>query len=483
MAMQVVRLKKAHAALLITISLLVSISYGQTAGSNKVQMPVGQSLVKKKAQKTNEDLAVTVITQAQAHNYSSNSPIDNGSTQQIEAQLKLKTQGQFFTALDLTLGSFATEQSFYYALPEAYIGYGSKNSSVTFGRKLENLSFSDSYYNTGLIQGFMTNDLINYSEGGLTGLAAHFNNDSFGFNVGYNPIFIPNQGPQATAKDGKIVSGNRWAPSPPEQFKFGDQNQEIIYAITDFKITDIISHSGLYANIHLGANQERPLLNATYANKPINELALSRETFADISTFKGNVILTPVVLNHDVYSVDFNLDAGNFKSTLSYLGDQPQNIPAENSMTMQNLAPISMTGIYAAYNLTDVVGQKLEIYASMAQFNGGQIKDINSNGQESSFAFASSRTRFSKPIKFGVKGDMLFINDKPLQATADLTYDQDYRGSLLSATLHYAPIKDLRLSLGADVIGVEVESTSKQTNFLDQNKANDRFTAGAIYAF
>ncbi len=490
-------LKLSNLILFVLASFSMSLAYAQTStaqaqppqgsmGQNSAsKQATGRSTFKKKQTANSEDMTFKIGAEAAAQGYSSYSKADSGATQQVEVNLNLKKQGAFFSNTEITIGTFSTPQSFYYAAPEAYIGYGDKYASVTVGRKIENLSFADSFYNLGLVQPYMSNDTINFKQQGLVSLAGHAYNGSFGVNAGFNPVFLPNQGPQATAKDGQIVSSNRWAQTAPEKFRFGDQNQEIIYAISDYNLTDILAHTGFYVNAYLGTSQDRPVLNATYANKPVNELALSRETFADISTFKGNVILTPVVLNHQVYSLDLNMDSGLLKTTLSFLADEPQNVKAADSQTMQTLSPLSMASFYAGYNLSSLVNRNLEVYAAYAQISGGEIKDINSDGASSSFSFSSSRSRFKNPVRVGMKSDMFYAYGRAIKADANFTYDQEYHGSLLSAQIQYSPNDQLRLSVGADLIGVETESTSAtaQTNYLDQNKANDRITAGVAYAF
>ncbi len=458
---------------------------GTAAPNSASKQATGRSTFKKKPLAASEDMAFKIGAEAAAQGYSSYSKADSGATQQIEVNLQLKKQGAFFSNTEITVGTFSTPQSVYYAAPEAYIGYGDKTASVTAGRKIENLSFTDSFYNMGLMQPYMSNDTIYFKQQGFVSLAGHAYNGTYGINAGFNPIFLPNQGPQATAKDGQIVSSNRWAQTAPEKFRFGDQNQEIIYAISDYNLTDILAHTGFYLNAYVGANQDRPVLNASYTNKPVNELALSRETFADISTFKGNVILTPVVLNHQVYSLDLNMDSGPLKTTLSFLADEPQNVEAADSQTMQTLSPLSMASFYAGYNLSNLVSRNLEVYAAYAQISGGDIKDINSNGASSSFSFATSRSRFKNPVRVGIKGDVFYVYGRALKAEANLTYDQEYQGSLFSAQIQYSPNDQLRFSVGADLIGVESDSVAStaQSNYLDQNKANDRITGGVGYAF
>jgi hypothetical protein len=422
---------------------------------------------------------------ASAIGYSSNSTVDNGSIQQIQAEIDLLKADALSGRFNLIAGSFSTENSFYYSLPEAYLSYGNKKASIAGGRKFENFSAIDRLYNFGLFEGHQTNDLINFNRSGLVMLSAQYYNESnTGFFIGYSPMFIPNQGPQITAKDGQIISTNRWASSPPRQFKFGDQNQEIIYAISEFNLTDILMNSGVVAKVYFGENRERPILNLSFAKKPINDLVLSRDTFADISTLKGNVILTPHVLFHEIYAADMNLDFGKIKSTLSYVQDMPTNKEAPGVETIQNLQPIQVASLHVSADLNKWLGQPLEIYAATAQVTGGAIRDLTADGKSGSFSFSTSRAQYRKPIKAGLKGEMLQIANRPLASDLSLIYDQELKGSLLSLNLQYALNSNLKFKLTADMIGVESETDAgTESNFIRENQANDRITAGVGYAF
>lgn len=449
------------------------------------QAAQGTSTAKRKAPRKQAKQDPLLKFDLAAISYSSPSPVDDGLLQQFQVELDYKKKGEFSAGANVILGSFSTPHSLYYALPEGYISYGDKFTSFNLGRKIENLSQADTNFNLGLMQGFTTNDFINFTQNGLVTLSAHYNTGSnTGFYVGYSPMFIPNQGPSVKAEDGKIVSSNRWATSPPKEFKFGDQNREIIYAIRDFKLSDIVFNSGLIANFYVGEKRERPTFMATYAQKPINELALMRDTYADISTVQGNVLLTPVVLTHEVYSADLNLDSGMLKTTFSYIADQPVNKTAPDPETIQTLSPLSVAAVYVGLDLSEMLDRKLEIYAMAADISGGEIRDLNSQGQSGSFSFATSRTQFKKPIRSGIKGEMATIFNRPLKADLSLTYDQQLKGSLLSTKINYAASNSLSFTLAADIIGVENENVDgTQSNYLDQNQGNDRVSAGVGYAF
>jgi hypothetical protein len=218
------------------------------------------------------------------------------------------------------------------------------------------------------------------------------------------------------------------------------------------------------------------------ANKPINELALSRDTFASISDFKGYVFLTPVVLRHQVFSADVNLDFSNLKSTISVIQDQPENRQAPDLEAIQTLSAMSAVSFYGSIDLEDLVRKKLEVYLSAASIQGGEIQDLTNDGKENLFTFAKSRSLYKKPVKLGVKSEMFFVYNEAVEADFNMTYDQEYKGSLMSIKLSYAPNKNMDFNAGADIIGVEGESEDT-SNFLSKNQANDRMFLGARYAF
>jgi hypothetical protein len=119
-----------------------------------------------------------------------------------------------------------------------------------------------------------------------------------------------------------------------------------------------------------------------------------------------------------------------------------------------------------------------------ADISGGEIRDLNSQGQSGSFSFATARTQFKKPIRSGFKGEIATIYNRALKADLNLTYDQQLKGSLLSTKINYAASNNLSFNLAADIIGVENENVDgTQSNYLEQNQGNDRVSAGVGYAF
>jgi len=470
--------------LVLFVFIFVFVAEFSFAESSNNRINSGSSVYKNTKQSNKNNFKALLELEIKALSYAEASNVDNNFQQQIQLELNLKKTGSFFNKTNLILGTFSQENSFYYALPEAYVGFGSAASGVTVGRKTESLSFADAFFNLGIIQAYSTNDNINFIMGGLTGISGQISNANFGVIGTYMPIFIPNQGPQIKIENGQVLTSNRWAPQPPSKFKFGSEYSNINYAIRDYKMIELISNSGFMLNVFAGKNKTRPVFLATIAKKPINEIAFSRDTYSNISNFEGYVLLTPEVLMHELQAVDLNLDYENLKTSFSFLSDQPENKVALDLETIQTLNPLSIYSFFISLDLSANVGRKFEVYSAMAVVSGGEIKDLNSAKKESATAVATSRTQFKRPIRFGVKNDLFYVTSQAVEADLNMTYDQVLKGSLLSAQIKYAPIKNLHVSLGADIIGVENElPENSQGNFLDQNQANDRFFAGVNYVF
>lgn len=463
-------------AALVALFMLASVNlYAETTGS---------SVIKNKSKKDSEVLKTAIELEFKAISYAEASIVDKNSQQQFQVGLNIKKHGRLFADSSLYLGTFSEPGSVYYAFPQAFLGYGSPDANLAFGRKKENLSVADTVFNFGLLQSGFSNDNINFIEGGLTGLHVHYFTGKFGLNAAFMPIFIPNQVPQPKIEDGRVISTNRWASSPPTTFKEGKEEKNINYAIRGYNLVETISNSGFMLNGYFGENKTRPLISATYAKKPVNEIALSRDMYQDISTAEGFVYLTPVVLNHEVQALDINLDYENINTSLSYLADQPTNVVAKSQEAIQNLSPLSIVSFYASLDLGEVLRRKLKIYTALAVISGGEVRDLDSQGKESDVSITNSRTLYKKPLRFGVNGEAFLLRNSAIETDVAMTYDQELKGSLLSVVMRYAAMKNLKISLGADIIGTEGElSPSEKGNFLDQHKADDRFFAGVGYAF
>jgi hypothetical protein len=417
--------------------------------------------------------------------YLSDSPFDQSKQQKAQVELNLKSEGFLFSNINILAGTFSLPKSFYIAAPEVYVGFGSKNKSYfAVGRFISDSSFIDQYYNIGLFNSYFTNDFIEYKEQGLTGLHLQIFNQYYGARVSWTPYFFPNQGPQVHEENGHLISSNRWAQRPPPQFQFADQSHEIIYAIRDYKLNEIIENQGQLISLFFGAHPAKPLLQLSYANQPLNEIPLTRDTYGTAQDFIGHVNLSPVVTYHEVRSADLNLEYKNLTTHFSYEEDLVRNKTALENETLQFLAPLKIYGFYSSLSFESFLNRPWQISLAAAELTGGEIKDFTADGKESVFVFSSQRTQFKSPLTLGLSTEVLTLFSKPLLTNIRWTYDRSYKGTLLSTQFDYQTMAQLNLNLGFDFIGVEQSlPTGVPGHYLEQNQANDRVYGGLQYAF
>lgn len=418
--------------------------------------------------------------------YFSAAASENGSEHQAQFEIDLQKNDLLDYKFNGIAGTLATPKSSYVAIPEAYVGYSEINANnfVAIGRKIQNLSYLDQQQNLGIVNPYFSNDGVEFRQQGLVGLHAGAQIDNVGFYAGYYPLYIPNQGPQVYADNGEIKTVNRWAKKPPKQFLFSSQNHDIVYAIRDYKLGDVVNHDGYGASVYW-ANDEgkRPWMQFSYTRKPISEIPLSRDTFATADDFVGQVNLSPVVEYTRIQAVDVNLDIPLLKTTFSYLEDHPENKTAAENEALQFFEPLKIYGFSTAMDLGLLLEKTFVFELSYAEVSGGEIRDLNSDGSENIFTFSTQRTQFKKPFSVAIKSDLFFVDHKPVFTKLKWTYDRELKGSMLSGLASYEALKHLYVNAGFDILGVENETSTSENNFFQDNQSNDRIFAGLQYGF
>ncbi len=418
-------------------------------------------------------------------NYSSSTAVDEKSQGQAEMVIGLKKTGLIFSEVEGVIGSFSGTKTAYGTIPEAYIAFGTQGENFfAVGIKKQKLSFIDQYYHIGLYQSYLTNDFISYRDQGFIGPQAQLHGDLFGVRAGFQKYFFPNQGPQVREENNSLVSGNRWAKRPPQSLELFGRTNKINYEIREYRLTDIMSHEGETISIFAGPNADRPWVQMSYARKPLNDVPLSRETFAAVTTLIGHARVSPVVTYDEVRSIDFDFDQGLFKSTFSYLEDAPINTDPMPGETISSFQPLKIYGLYLSAQLDEVFSRRFEVSLAAAHVMGGEVNDKSADGEESLVNYSTSRTQFKDPITLGISADIAILKTLPLGAAVRWTYDRTFKGSLLSTEFNYATVSHINFRAGFDILGLESEPTPDSTeNFLSQNQANDRLFAGVGYAF
>lgn len=425
--------------------------------------------------------------------------IDNS---QIEAQyLYDNKSGDNLTtsSVQLKAGHYLDTDFNYFVVPAAFYSKKLKilddtgsnisknNLEIAIGRKKSSSSFLDDEFSLGLINSYFTQDYINYTAEGLTGLHTNTNIDNIKLGLNFYPLFIPNQGPGVQEKNGQLQTANTWGQKAPETFMYNGKENSITYKIDNYDLTEIINQPGYSAQIQIGDLKKNNLeFSLSYSDTPINDIVLSRSLIADLN-LNGSVKIYPVVRYSDKIYSDIKHSFKNATFFLSYLSDKPRNKVEKDDRAVQFLAPIQGYGAGFKIDFNEVIQRPFTVSASYARFYGGDISDINSDSSQNTFSIANDRLIYREPFKLTANAEIFKLGTKPFFMTTTWIYDSAQQGSLLSLVASHSPLLNLNLALGADVIGTNTpEADDTDTNnksFLQSHRSDDRVTGAIEYVF
>jgi hypothetical protein len=413
---------------------------------------------------------------------------------QFQHKYNRETKNHVFKS-QIIFGGYAEKKFFFGAIPELYYQYKisevssdlkkqtsyQPQQSYALGRKIVTSSQLDQVFNLGLMNPELTQDFITYQQQGLTGFHQDIDAKMWGIQLGILPVYLPNQGPSVKELNGKIESSNRWVKKPPTQFAFNDSNKEIIYSVQYDEVSKLILTPGVLAQIRFGEMNNKLHSIVSFSKKPMNEPVLERETFADLDIV-GKVNLVPNVIYDDLFTVDLRYQDRNFKSAVSYISDRPENKTARSFYSIQNLQPITGYSFFAEYELPHFKARSVTLGFAIADFFGGEIRDINADGSENIFTFTKQRMQYQKPLQLYVRSDLFSVSGMSSRGDLKWLYDREQKGSLLSAQIHIPAMRTLEAHLGFDILGTE-QQQKEDYGFLQQFQANDRVYGGLEYVF
>ncbi len=460
-------------------------------GTSKTSLPKNTS-----AQNNSEGFSLKMNYSGYDSNSAGSQTVDNGttdsSTTNFEAQYLLNSIGESnLQKVHFIFGLYPAQSSSYVAAPEIYYSYKTTlkdynaKSEYTIGRRQTVQNKLDDIFNLGLVNPYFSQDRINYTAQGLTGLHSKVGNDDFTLGANFYPIFIPNQGPSVTEKNGKLIGVNRWAQSTPQTFIYNNKKNNIDYSIDDYNLYKLMNHSGYSLTLQAGdLEKTKTELNFTYSDSPINDIIISRTVVADLN-MNGSVDIFPVVRYSKKITSDFKFKQHNTTFFASYLMDAPDNKLENDDRAVQILQPIYGYGTGAQVDMSDFVHRGLNVGMSYGQFYGGEIQDTNSDGEANTFSLSNNRLLYQNVFKASMDLEGFQMLSNSVFFNVNWIYDSIQNGSLLSLSAHHEPLQNLNVSIGVDLVGVvdDTETEESKKSFLSRHSADDRITGAVQYAF
>lgn len=405
-------------------------------------------------------------------------------SQLLSARLSaLKETSLVDMVADVSGGTFFTRGQSHIIVHETYVAsHGSGPSKLYLGRKKKDWSELDRRWQLGLWQPKFAMDTLRPEEQGLSGLFLDYNTQGWELLGFATPLFVPSVGPDIREEGGGLVADSRWYRAPSRDYDFNNRINNINYDLDIPEAAKLASNGAVAVMGRMGNKEKGPWFVASAGYLPVNELILKRKNFKNVSEDKVDVTVSPDVTYHSVYSADLGYSFENFKSSVSYLQDEPLEKLPETDWSIQKLEAIKAYSAALEFSLANVITKTLAFQLEYLRVNGGGIVDITSNGKPDDVTLFDQRLKFTNALSFRVEGQLASFFHRPFVTRFKYLYDYDQRGSLLNAEFLYYPSQKWAVVMGGDVLGVQDESY-RVSSFLNQYRANDRIYGGMTYVF
>lgn len=397
----------------------------------------------------------------------------------------LEENGRVLFGSNIVFSSQMTESTTVFGVNEFYFDLPFQNGTsqnLTFGRKLQDWSDLDRFWNLGMFESKLYTDTLRLESQGLTGAFFHQEGEVGKVLLFLTPISIPNQGPEIKEENGSIKVDNRWYQTPTNEFSFQNNQNKIDYEIDIKDRLALANHSAASAQLGLGTRQSGFWSTASYARKPINDLILARQNYLRTDSATVSATVRPEVAYHEIFGANAGYAAESWNVSIAYLADAPETKLPDQDWLVQKPLPFFAYGAHLGLDLNTWF-QDGRVAIDYMKIYGGGIVDVDSKGVPDDITFLDQRFTFTHPIRFQLQSRLLTFGRKYLKGAASYLYEMDQKGSLVKVELAFHQSEKLIWNLGADALGVENGVSDSSTGFLNRFKANDRAYGGATYVF
>jgi hypothetical protein len=314
----------------------------------------------------------------------------------------------------------------------------------------------------------------------------------FSFTFFTSPLHFPDQGPQYRLNNGRFESSNRWFEQPHTSFRFAGNNAIAKDRPLNFEIDkpteeEIIMHS----SFGLGMRYEMEdgiWSSLNYAYKPRNQIHLGIDTAnggnigQPQSPLEVTAKIHPKIIKHHVLTWEMGFDRVDDHGWISFTGDYPNESGFPESYLEASLDPMLITAAGYEHYLFNWLGRPSWLaYSYMRVFELGRSDKKGLIGEDQ---VKSSLDRY--PFKDLASVDWRIKLNRSKRAEWSLrnrySYSVPERGGWLSTSVELSQ-GALRWSVGADILGADVDPASDKAGLFSTYRANDRVFGGVNYVF
>jgi hypothetical protein len=411
-----------------------------------------------------------------------------------DLNLETQTSGFAYKFNPLAQGDFNNKDEFYLGVPEAYVQPRKIAPwfSLTIGRKKRTWSKADEEFNLGLWQPQLRWDYLAPVQQGLTGVFFDWQlGPALSLMFFTSPLAFPDQGPQYRLNNGSFESSNRWFEQPHSRLQFQgntavSKDAPLYFEIQKPTEEEIIMHSSFGFGVRYGASSQL-WTNLNYAYKPRNQIHLGIECsncakIGSPQALEVTAVIHPKIVKHHVLTWEMGFDRTDDHGWVSITGDVPNKSGFPDAYQEAPLDPMMVFGAGYSHYVLDWIGKP-----SWLGYSYMRVFELNSSKKSGLFdddQVKSSLDRY--PFKDLASVDLRIQLSQKKSNIWSLrnrySYSIPERGGWLSTSIELTQ-GSLSWTLGADILGAEVDSNSDGAGLFSTYRANDRFFGGVSYVF
>jgi hypothetical protein len=411
---------------------------------------------------------------------------------QFATDLNLETQSEGFTykVNPMAQGAFESNSELYFGIPEIYVQPRKIAPwfNLTIGRQKRTWSRLDEEFNLGIWQPQLRWDYLAPVQEGLVGVFFDWSLTSqVRFTFFTSPLAIPDQGPSYRLVDGKFISNNRWFEQPHSRLQYQGNNfskdAPLYFKLDKPSEEDIVMHSSFGFGLQY---QITPMIwsNFNYAYKPRNQIHLGIEctNCVDITNFEVTAVIHPKIVMHHVATWELGFDREDDRGWISVTGDRPNSSGFPEDYYQASLDSwVIAGGAYQHYFHRFIGKPSWMQYSYMRAF---QVARGAGGGLMSAESVKSSLDRypFLEVAAVDWRVELAQQRRNKVSLRTRYNYSVPERGGWLSLSLALAK-GPVTWSLGADLLGANVDPDSQDAGLFSTYRANDRFFGGLGYVF